>query len=83
MEVNPCDYDVAEEFLPSYAKEELMMVYSILGGVPYYLSKFSPSRTLKQNLSDAVFASSSPLREEVPFLLKAELRESSTYNSIL
>lgn len=83
MEVVPFDYGMTAEFLPIYSKEELMIVYSILGGVPYYLSKFSSKKSLKQNLADAIFAPSSPLREEVTSLLKAELRDVATYNSIL
>lgn len=83
MEVLPFDYDAVGSFLPSYTKEEQMIVYGIVGGVPYYLSRFNDKKSLKENLSDVIFSSYAPLREEVTTLLKAELREPATYNQIL
>lgn len=83
MEVLPFDYDMVDKFLPNYTKEEQLITYGILGGVPYYLSKFSKNKTLLENIANTIIDSGSQLKEEPITLLKAELREPMTYNEIL
>lgn len=83
MEVLPFDYQVVSQFLPAYSAEEKLIVYGILGGVPYYLSQFTDRKTLNKNIADKIIESSSALREEPLTLLKSELREPATYNSII
>ncbi len=83
LEVLPFDYTEVKKFLPNYSKEEQMMVYGVLGGVPYYLSKFSKNKSVEENIANLIIEPSSILREEPITLLKAELREPMTYNSIL
>lgn len=83
MEVLPFDYDMVSGFLPNYSNEDKMKVYGILGGVPYYLSKFSNQKTIEDNISDVIIENGASLREEPITLLKSELREPMTYNSIL
>ncbi len=83
MEVLPFDYSITNSFLPKYSKKDRMIVYGILGGVPYYLSKFEDTKSLEKNIADIIIDSSSYLREEPISLLKSELREPMTYNSIL
>ncbi len=83
MEMLPFDYSIINSFLPNYSNEDKMIVYGILGGVPYYLSKFTDKKSLEENIADIIIDSGSSLREEPISLLKSELREPMTYNSIL
>ena len=83
MEVKPFDYSYVSRFLPSYSAEDKLRVYGILGGVPYYLSQFSDRKTLTENIAERLVDVSSTLRDEPVTLLKSELREPATYNSII
>ena len=83
MEVLPFDYTITRYFYPNYSCEDRIRAYSILGGVPYYLSIFKDSKSIEENISDYIISSNAALREEAITLLKSELREPATYNSIL
>ncbi len=83
MEILPFEFNVARKFLPSYSIEDQMIAYCVLGGVPYYLEKFVSSLSLKENIAYAIVDANAALKEEPIILLKAELREPATYNSIL
>lgn len=83
LEVLPFTYDRVKDFFPSYSKEDQMKVYGIVGGVPYYLSKFKEEVSLERNIANEICDNSSSLNEEPITLLKSELREVNVYNDIL
>jgi len=83
MQILPFEYNEIGNFFPKYSKEEQMKVYSILGGIPYYLSKFKDDLSIRENISNVIIQDSGPLRDEPLTLLKSELREPATYNTIL
>ncbi len=71
------------KFLENYSPYEKMTSYGILGGVPYYLEKFNETKSLRKNIVDSILSKGSVLYSEPEFLLKQELREPTTYNSII
>lgn len=82
LELKPFDYLDSARFFPDWSLENKLLAYGILGGIPAYLSSFSPSLSLEGNLSRNILRESSFLRNETQNLLKMELREPSVYNSI-
>lgn len=70
-------------FLDGYSFRDKMTVYSICGGIPYYLKEFDTSRTLEENIISITLKKGSILYSEPEFLLRQELREPGRYNSIL
>lgn len=62
-----------------WAKE----AYGILGGVPRYLQQFSSQKTMEQNIKDHLLSKGCALNNEVDYLMKQDLREPSTYYTIL
>ena len=42
-------YDTAK-FFPEYSERDKVLVYSILGGIPYYLNQFDEKKTLEENI---------------------------------
>ncbi len=56
---------------------------ALFGGVPGYLQRLDPDDTLARNLERRVLTPGEPLYEEVPFLLREELREPRVYQSVL
>lgn len=68
---------------PGYSLEDKLAAYAILGGVPYYLSRFQPKKSLAENIKSELLQKGSVLYSEVEFLLRQELRESHIYNVII
>jgi hypothetical protein len=83
LKLNPMPYDVCARFFPGYTADEQVRAYSILGGVPYYLSLFDPGKSVDENVVACILKKGSALYSEVEFLLRQELRETAVYNSII
>ncbi|MCD8201613.1 MAG: ATP-binding protein [Clostridia bacterium] len=79
----PLPYTDAIKFFPSYSDEDKMIAYSILGGVPYYLTQFDPSLSIENNVKKSILKNNSILCNEVEFLIREELREPAVYNLII
>jgi AAA+ ATPase superfamily predicted ATPase len=58
-------------------------MYGVTGAIPKYLSLFSDSLTLDENIRDQYFNRNSYLFEETDNLLKQEFNEPSLYKSII
>jgi len=72
-----------KEFYPKNSITKNIEYYSILGGVPHYLEKFSDSKSTIQNINNEIFSKTGRLYEELEFLLKEEFREPDIYKTIL
>lgn len=83
MEIEPFDYVDAAGFFPTYTKEEKLIAYGILGGIPRYLCAFDPEAGLWENVEKQVLRREAFLYDEPQMLLRMELREPNVYNSIL
>ena len=70
-------------FLPSYSFLDIINVYGVTGGVPYYIQEFSDKLKFKRNLLQTVFNKSNILSMEAEILLREELREIHIYFAIL
>lgn len=71
------------EFFPHYSKEDLVELYAVLGGVPYYLLKFDPSKKVRENILVNFLEKDKPLFNDGLVLLREELKEPRNYLSIL
>lgn len=56
---------------------------ALFGGVPGYLGRLDPRLGLEANLERRVLTRGEPLYEEVPFLLREELRDPRVYHAVL
>ena len=63
--------------------ERIVEIAALFGGTPGYLQRLDPDRDLVQNLRRHVLARGEPLYEEIPFLLREEMREPRVYAAIL
>ncbi len=77
------DFYDAAKFFPSYSPEDKILAYSVLGGMPHYLSQFNPNITFSDNIKQNILTKGCVLYSEVEFMLHQELRETQTYNSII
>lgn len=83
LEIMPFDYLESGLFFPNYSNEDKLIAYGILGGIPRYLEAFDSYKSIEENIASKIIRNGSYLYEEPENLLKAELRETNTYNSIL
>ena len=83
MRVEPMGFFESRLFFPHYSAEQQVEAYAMLGGVPLYLSKFLDSRSIEENVKEAILNIHSYLFEEPKSLLKQELREPMNYNAII
>lgn len=83
LEIKPFNYLESSAFFPNYSNLNKILAYGILGGIPRYLEAFDPSKTIEENIASKIIRNGAYLYEEPDNLLKAELRDTNTYNSIL
>lgn len=81
--MKPLPYTDALKFFPNYSDEDKLLAYSVLGGVPHYLSQFNSKLSLEENIKRNILRKGCSLYNEVEFLLKQELRETAVYNTIV
>ncbi len=81
--IEPLTYRDAAKFHPELSPEDNALIYGITGGVPHYINKLDVKTTIKEALLENLFYTSAYLFEEPENLLKQELREPATYNSII
>jgi AAA+ ATPase superfamily predicted ATPase len=81
--LHPLEYKHVHEFLGTYPEESLVESFAILGGSPAYLLEFQKEMDVFQNIERNILERDCYLFDEVPFLLKEELREPANYFAIL
>jgi AAA+ ATPase superfamily predicted ATPase len=70
-------------FLDVFEKEEQAVLYGVTGGIPEYLIKINPNKSVRENIVELFLTPHGHLFEEPSNLLKQELREPATYNGII
>lgn len=80
--VKPFNFKAVQEFFPDRNFEEVLAIYSIVGGTPLYLNKFYKKGCFEA-IKDEILKKGQPLYEEVEFLLREELKEPRNYFVIL
>ena len=81
--LEPMPFSDAAQFFPYYSPEDKLISYAILGGTPHYLKQFNPRETLKYNVIEKILKKGTVLFGEVEYILHQELREPSSYISII
>ncbi len=83
LRLQPLDYREAGQFFAGYGWRDRLLAYGMLGGMPAYLQRFEPKRSLRENLLQEMLSAQGYLYEEPRFLLRMELRDVRVYASIL
>lgn len=83
LKMKPMSFADACMFFPEYSERNLVLAYSILGGIPHYLKQFNPEISLAENIKSQILRSGTILFSETDFLLKEELREPMIYNAVI
>ena len=83
LKLLPFTYKEARKFFPRYSNEEALIAYSILGGIPLYLSLFDDRLSIKDNVIKNCLSTTGYLFNEIDTLLRMELKETHLYKSIM
>jgi AAA+ ATPase superfamily predicted ATPase len=77
--LQPMPYGTLREFFPRWPAEQRVSAYAILGGVPAYLERLDPQRSLSDNLRQVILSPGG----KPDFLLYDELREPRNYRAVI
>jgi hypothetical protein len=83
IRLEPFGFREAAEFHPKWSREEQARAYFVCGGVPAYLRRFDPARSVAQNIATEFFAVDAFFQREPDFLLREELAEVKQAASVL
>jgi len=83
LPVGPLPFRALAEFFPRMTAAERVGVYAIFGGVPAYLERITPERSLRANVEQETMAATGIFRTEAFHSLQEELRDPRSYHSIL
>ncbi len=83
LKLLPFSYKEARKFFPRYSDEDALIAYSILGGIPLYLSLFDDNFSIKENVIRNCLSTTGYLFNEVDTLLRMELKETYLYKNIM
>jgi len=70
-------------FHPAYTPEDCVRVYSVCGGVPYYLERFSDDRPLAEHLLTEIFLRTGLLHDEAELMLRQSIADPSNHIAVL
>ncbi len=76
-------FEYTARFYPSLAPEDLVRVYGMVGGVPFYNCLLRGVESLREAVEALIGSPGAPLIEEPLLLLREELREPAVYYTIL
>ena len=82
MKIRPLTFPQIKDFFPNYSIEELLTIYGIAGGVPAYLEKIDPMKSVEENIR-IIITPGHYLYDEAVNILRQEVREPRTYFTIL
>ena len=83
FKITPFSFFESMPFFEEFTKTDKAVLYGITGGVPEYLAKIDPAKSVEGNIIDLFMTASGRLYEEPSNLLKQELREPAIYNGII
>ncbi|SJZ85859.1 hypothetical protein SAMN02745116_01625 [Pilibacter termitis] len=83
IKLRPFDFYQTQDYFPTMEKEKVAEIYGITGGIPQYLEQINPEISTINNIRETFLKKTSLLFEEPQNLLKQELDDPSSYNSIL
>lgn len=81
--LRPLTYRDAAQFFPEWTPADQVRAWAVLGGMPYYLEQFDPRRSLEWNIRERMLLRNQVLYNEAELLLREELRDAPTYQSVL
>lgn len=70
-------------FHPGYSDEDKVRTFSVCGGVPYYLERFSDDRPLREHLLQEVVHRTGLLHDEAELMLRQSIADPAAHIAVL
>lgn len=83
FKVLPFDFEESCSIFKNFHREELALIYGMVGGTPQYLLQLDDHISLRDNIVGKLLDTSAYLFEEPSNLLKQEVREAALYNAVI
>lgn len=83
LKVEPFTYFQSRAFLEGFTEDEMVRIYGMVGGIPLYLSRFDPGRSLRDNIRDNFLREDSFFLSEPTMMLLAEFGNPYTCHMVL
>ena len=83
IKLKPFDYYDTAKFFPDNSPEENILLYSVFGGIPFYLIQIDNLETIEENIKRLIIPEGSLLEGEIRLQLKNELSKEENANLIL
>ncbi|MBO0820735.1 MAG: ATP-binding protein, partial [Nocardiopsaceae bacterium] len=83
LKLEPFTARDAALFQPGYSPDDKVRVFSVCGGIPYYLDRFTDSRPLPENLLAEVFERTGLLHDEAELMLRQSIPDPSNHIAVL
>jgi uncharacterized protein len=83
LKLEPFTARDAALFQPGYSNEDKVRTYSVCGGIPYYLERFSDDRPLAEHLLTEVFERTGLLHDEAELMLRQSIRDPANHIAVL
>lgn len=83
LKLEPFAARQAALFHPAYSTDDRVRAYSICGGVPYYLDRFSDDRPLAEHLLREVFLRTGLLHDEAELMLRQSIADPANHIAVL
>lgn len=83
LKLEPFKLAETRELLPKFSKEDALIINTVCGGIPQYLSYMSDKQSVADNIKKNFLNKSGRLFDEPNNLLQQELRDPTNYNSII
>lgn len=73
----------AAMFHPGYSPADRVRTYSVCGGIPYYLERFTDDRPLTEHLLAEIFERTGLLHDEAELMLRQSIPDPTNHNAVL
>lgn len=83
MKLEPFDYYDASLFYPHFSNEDKIRLYSVFGGIPFYLVQINDQRSVEENIKKLILKTGAIFEDETSFFLSQEVRSIKSYGNIL
>jgi AAA+ ATPase superfamily predicted ATPase len=83
LKLEAFDYYEASKFYPNVTSIDKIRLYSVFGGVPFYISRIDPNQSVRDNIINLIIETGAIFEDEINFFLSQEVRSQSSYGRIL
>lgn len=83
IKVEPFNVFDAAKMLNGATPEQIVELYSLVGGVPLYLDQLNPNKSTEWNIANRVLRKGSFLEAEPQNFLSQEVRKPATYSAVI